>query len=131
LPEQRLMRRFDRDLSGSRRHVGRKQPLLDQKIDESAGLLRNLGEARHPPAGAARLGVDSGKPGNEPAPQQSDPGGTIIGDYWIGVGGSERALDSGFNRAFDAAKLLIFGEPEIAIAAILHIKPLQGEGEER
>ena len=63
LPEQRLMRRLDRDLAGIRRDVGREQPLLDQKLDERAGLFGDLGEPRHPSTGAARLGIDSGEPG--------------------------------------------------------------------
>jgi hypothetical protein len=100
------MRRLDRDLAGAFGDVGCEQPLLDQKLDERASLLGNLGKPRHPPAGVAGLGIDSR---NERAPQHCELGGAILRRFRTNAG-AERAFDRGLDRAFDAAELFIFGE---------------------
>ena len=49
----------------------------------------------------------------------------------VGVGRLQRPLDRRLDRAPDAAELAIFGERQVAVAAIFEVEPLQREGEQR
>ena len=52
-------------------------------------------------------------------------------DRRVRVGGLQSALDGRFDRAPDAAEASIFGDREIAIAAMFEIETLKRKGEQR
>ena len=139
LPQQRLVRRLDRRfaslLAGLRvardTRVGRKQPLLDQKIDQRRRLRRNVGAAGDVAARRPAVGVDAGEPRDQPAAQQREARLAVAGNARIGVGARKRALDRGVDRALEAAELFVVGEPQRAGLAIVEIELLEREGEQR
>ena len=66
--------------------IGRQQPLLDQQVDQRARLLGNVGAAGDVAAGALRVGIDAGEPGNDAAPQQRLARLAVPRNARVGVG---------------------------------------------
>ena len=107
------------------------QALLDQEVDQRAAFGGDFRVAGDAAARAAGVGIDAGKPGDKAASQQSKTRLPVARDLRVASAALQGALDGGLDRALDAAKLLILRKLEIAVAALLAIKPLQGEGEQR
>ena len=130
LPKQRLMGGLDR-LLATGRAIRCQEPLRDQMLHQRAGLLRYVAHPRDRASRRSRVGIDAGEPGNEGASQQSQPREAVPRHGGVGIGRLQRLLNSGLDRAGDAADVAIFIEPEIAIAAMLEIEPFEREREKR
>ena len=68
-----------------RTRIDRKQPLLDQEVDQWRGLGGNVGVAGDVASGRLAIGVDAGEPGDQPASQQGEARLTIAGNARIGI----------------------------------------------
>ena len=131
LAEQRLVRGLDRALAGGLVDVSRQQTLADHQVDQRHGLGRDFGETGDAAAGRTGGGIDAGEPGDEAAPQQREARGAIARNGGVAVGLAQGLFDGGLDGAADAAELFVFGELQVAVGAIVAIKALEGEGEER
>ena len=81
--------------------------------------------------GRLAVGVDSGEPGDQPAPQEGEARLAVAGNARSASARAKRALDRRVDRALEAARLFIVREPQRAGLAIVEIKLLEGEGEQR
>ena len=111
--------------------VDRKQPFLDQEVDQRRGLRRNVGAAGDVASGRLAVGVDAGEPGDQSASQQGEARLTIAGNARIGIRAHKGPLDRRIDRAFDPAELFVIDEPQRAGLAIVEIELLEREGEQR
>ena len=125
------MRRLDRGLFAAGGDIGRQQPLLDAVLDQRPCLGGDFGQPRNAATRRAGFGIDTGEPRDQATAQQRQPRLRVLGHLGIGVGRLERPLDSGLDRALDAAELLVVIESQVAVGAVLDVEPLQREGEQR
>ncbi len=111
MPQQRLVRRLDRDLACILGHISGKQMLHDEVIDKGPGFGGNFRHPRDAATRAAGFRIDSGKPGNEATAKEYKSRITVARNRRVRIGRFQRALDCGLDRALDAAECLIVGEP--------------------
>src|SRR5262245_49440626 len=125
------MHRLDGNLVSVLGNIGCEQTLLDQEVYQRRALWRDFRAAGNTAAWAARVGINASEPWNETSPEECETRLPVARDLRVGIRRLKGTLDSGLDRALDPAKLLIFRELEIAVAAFFAIEPLQGEGQQR
>jgi hypothetical protein len=86
------MRGFNRGLVCLFIQSACRQPLLDEKINEGEGLVRYLRGASDAAARRFGLGINAGKPRDEPSPKQRQTRRVIRGNAPIAIGGFQRPL---------------------------------------
>lgn len=125
------MRGFDCGLARVGIDVGGKQALLHQQVHQRACLG---GDFRQPGDTAARgscVGIDPGQPGNETAAQQRQQRLALGGNARVGIGARKDALDGGVDGAADAAEVLVFGQGQVTVVAIVRVQAFQRERQQR
>ena len=111
--------------------IGCKEPLLDEVLNQRPGFGGNFRKTGNATTRSAGVGIDAGVPGNEAAAKERQPRDAIPWDRGVSVGRLQRALDCRLDRASDATEAAIFRDRHVAVAAMLDVKPLQGEGKQR
>src|SRR5208283_2703659 len=123
LTQQRLMRRLDRRDARIGRDIGRKQPFLDEEIDEWPCLFWDIGAPGDVAARALGIGIDAGEPGNETTAQKRQPrlALALARNARIGVRRLQGPRDRLFDGALDAAETFIIGKTQGSSGTIFSI----------
>ena len=133
LPQQRLVRRLERDLAlvAVPCLIGDQQARLHEAIDQALQLPRDFGKPRHPSPRRAGFRIDPRQRRNHCAAQQRHPLAAVLRNFWIGVRRPQRGIDRRLDRSLDALQLdPVFVERQIAVGAVVAVQPLQREGEQ-
>lgn len=70
-------------------------------------------------------------PGNETAAQQRQQRLALGGNARVGIGARKDALDGGVDGAADAAEVLVFGQGQVTVVAIVRVQAFQRERQQR
>ena len=111
--------------------IGDQKPLLDELQDQWLGVLGDFGKSRHAPPRRTGVGINHRQPGNQTGAEQSQAREESLWDFGVLISGSECTFDRGFDRALDAAEVVVVGELELTVGMIFVVEPFECECEQR